>query len=514
MSKMGNDGLFADDLRQDVEKKFYLQISRIKLYDYAAQGLIVPDRYIVGEVAEENVESKNKNYLIFSNGYFKDLDEEVILLEIALTDDEKKILERTKVDGVYFWAIPLPITRISQIYTFDEQAQDDILKHSQTYESGSIPSDRFSVFDKDKFTLCKYVELDEYVEGKSYSNEIIKFDKIMGMFAFIKNTNLYYSDQTGIFSNYSDHYFSLLGNFNKGIKSEESKFFKMISVDKVLFDFVNSNQSMNNTYIEELIENTDDKEIKDIFNKLLSDPNSKRKALNKLRDKEGSYFYTCLLYIHRHKDGNQKDNFKSNIVKDIPYDKVEYSLALLGIYYGYSALRASEVISIEDKYFDKLMYPKTNMKFELDTKLDYIAIESIYNFSFHEKKVSVDFFDYLTIPQNIQSITLSKSKEFNAWYDVNRKVDYLGVEYIKITKKSLGIIAKKYLDAYPDVIKLGEYYLTSFVAKYYRDLLSERKSRRGIELYFKQADLLKKLTEERGTLEENELFKVFKLDGK
>ncbi len=509
---MGEKDLFS----HHEEKKFYLQIPRTKLYDYAAQGLIVPDIYIIGE-AEDNVASSNKNYLIFSNGYMRDLDEEEILLEIALTDDEKQVIEGTKVGDVYFWAVPLPITRISQIYTLDEQIQDDVLRHSKTYESGAIPFDRFSVFDKNKFTLYGYSEFQKDNDDVSYSSEVMKFDKIMGMFAFIKNTNLYYADKTGIFSNYSDHYFSLLGNFNKSIKTQESNFFKAISKDEIFFDFVNSDKSMNNAYIEDLIKNTDDKEIKNIFMDLLSNPNSKRKALKKLRDKEGSYFYICLLYIHRHKEGNQKDNFKLNIVKDIPYEKAEYALALLGIYYGYSSLRASEVISIEDKYFDKLMYSKTNMKFELDAKLDYIAIESIYNFAFYNKDYKErnrDFFDYLITPKNVDSILLPKDKEFNAWYDVNIKKDCLGTEYIKITKKSLRDITGKNLDEYPDEICFDEYYLTSFVAKHYRKILCDNTKSKNLELYVKKSDLLKSLSDERSTSQQNELFKVFKLDGK
>ena len=42
----------------------------------------------------------------------KKLNEEEILLEIALTADEKIVIEDTKVADVYFCAIPLPITRI------------------------------------------------------------------------------------------------------------------------------------------------------------------------------------------------------------------------------------------------------------------------------------------------------------------------------------------------------------------------------------------------------------------
>ena len=84
-----------------IEAKMYLlQINRIKLQDYIQRGLIVPDKYL-DENKEIDIQSKNPNFLVVSDGYIKKLDEYQILLELIITDDEKKRLH--EMDGIYYF---------------------------------------------------------------------------------------------------------------------------------------------------------------------------------------------------------------------------------------------------------------------------------------------------------------------------------------------------------------------------------------------------------------------------
>ena len=96
-----------------IEAKMYLlQINRIKLQDYIQRGLIVPDKYL-DENKEIDIQSKNPNFLVVTDGYVKKLDEYQILLELIITDDEKKRLH--EMDGIYYFDSPLPITRIKKV---------------------------------------------------------------------------------------------------------------------------------------------------------------------------------------------------------------------------------------------------------------------------------------------------------------------------------------------------------------------------------------------------------------
>ena len=77
--------------------KFLLQIHRIKLQDYIQGALIASDKYL-GDEIEKDIQSKNPNFLVLSDGYFDELDEHQILLELILTNTEKEKIE--KVDDI------------------------------------------------------------------------------------------------------------------------------------------------------------------------------------------------------------------------------------------------------------------------------------------------------------------------------------------------------------------------------------------------------------------------------
>ena len=75
--------------------KKLLQIHRIKLQDYIQSALIAADKYL-GDEVEKDIQSKNPDFLVLSDGYFKELDEHQILLELILTDEENEIWLHTK----------------------------------------------------------------------------------------------------------------------------------------------------------------------------------------------------------------------------------------------------------------------------------------------------------------------------------------------------------------------------------------------------------------------------------
>jgi hypothetical protein len=47
--------------------------------------------------------------------------------------------------------------------------------------------------------------LKDDAKENDYSIKMRIFDKKLGMFSFMKNTNIYYTNDTGIISNYSDN---------------------------------------------------------------------------------------------------------------------------------------------------------------------------------------------------------------------------------------------------------------------------------------------------------------------
>ena len=196
--------------------KFLLQINRIKLQDYIQGALIAPDIYL-GDEIEKDVQSKNPNFLVLSDGYFNELDEHQILLELILTKTEK--LKLKKVVDIYYMDFPLPITRIKKIYVQNVLIKNHIMINMDTSEKGFLSDRLFDVFQDNKaifFDQKSLIELKDDAKENDYSIKMRIFDKKLGMFSFMKNTNIYYTNDTGIISNYSD-------NPNPDIKIEPIK---------------------------------------------------------------------------------------------------------------------------------------------------------------------------------------------------------------------------------------------------------------------------------------------------
>lgn len=411
-------------------KRYLLQIHRIKLQDYIKCGLIVPDKYL-DENKEIDIQSKNPNFLIVSDGYIKKLDEYQILLELIITDEEKQYFKT--IGDVNYFDFPLPITRIKKVYVQSEKVKKHIEIQIQNGENGFLPKNLFYVYLKNNrpiFEQREYQSLEDDIIINEFEKQIRVFDKRMGMFAFMKNSEIYYCDDTQKVANYSKHYFSTLSKLLK--KPLDNKIFKELDVLKQNEEFkklLYSNNQIDKEFIIQEAQKIDDSEIKDIFLEMTS-PTGTRKTLKNLLEKnEIEHYLIGLVYYFRQKDSNKKDNFKIDIKSLIPYEVAEISLAILGIYFGYSILRAEEKIEIKDKYFKKLLKKdKLNMKFTLENKLNYIVIETIYNYCFKDKVKGYEY-EYLSYPSKLKPIKISSNKN----YDI--KIDsYFDTEYIKIRK--------------------------------------------------------------------------------
>lgn len=83
------------------------------------------------------------------------------------------------------------------------------------------------------------------------------------------------------------------------------------------------------------------------------------------------------------------------------------------------------------------------MKFTLENKLDYITIETIYNYCFQKEAKGYEY-EYLSYPNKSKPKNLPRNKN----YDIKRE-RYFDTEYIKMSKtdnketKSLFEIGKK-----------------------------------------------------------------------
>jgi hypothetical protein len=421
-----------------IEVKMYLlQINRIKLQDYIQRGLIVPDKYLY-ENKEIDTQSKNPNFLVVSDGYIKELDEYQILLELIFTDEEKKRLQ--EVDGIYYFDFPLPVTRIKKVYVQSQQIIKHIDVQIQNGENGFLPKNLFSVYLKNKkpiFEQREYKPLQNDISIDDFEEQIRIFDKRMGMFAFMKNSEIYYCDDTNRIANYSKHYFSTLSKLlEKPLDNRILEEFNILKKNKEFKELLYSTAQIDKEFIIKESQKIEDSELKDIFLEMTT-PTGTRKALKSLLEKNDIEHYLIgLVYYFRQKDSNKKDNFKIDIKSLIPYEVAEISLAILGIYFGYTILRSEEKVEIKDKYFKKLFKKdKLNMKFTLENKLDYITIETIYNYCFKDKAKGYEY-KYLPYPNNKKAKSPSNNKNYVIKIDIHFDTEYIEIK--KIEKKEAG----------------------------------------------------------------------------
>lgn len=496
-------------------EKYLLQINRIKLIDYIEQGLITPDRYLSDE-CEKDIQSKNNNFLVLSDGYLQILNEEQILIELALTSDE--IQELHIENDICYLHIPLPISRIRKIYVQDKDVLAHIEARIKKSESGFLPNSLFEIYTstkKVKFEKRDYIALSDEVNLSDYRDKIRIFDKRMGMFTFMKNTNLYYNEKRQSISNYSDHYFSALSLLLKETLDDKSfKLFDILNNNKEFKTLLFSNNQINEEFVSSIVSTIEDAELKEIFLQL-QNPVGVRKTLASLLEKNALNLYMiALVYYFRDKDSNRKDSFKIEIKDFIPYEIAEVSLAILGLYFGYKKLRASENIEIEDKVFKQIFGNTFPMKFTLESKLDYITIETIYNACFKEQRGYE--YEYLSYPKiKPKVLKISKDAKFTRWYEIIEEKEYFDQKYIKIRRKTFEKNLEKNLEKLPEELNsLNHGILLGFVLKYFPNILSPIKFGEKLQISCKKNDLYDEIKSEQNQSKREKVLDLFDLNSR
>jgi len=499
-----------DQIIKQQPDRFLLQINRIKLFDYVVCGLITSDKYLDDEI-EHDIQSKNPSLLAFSSGYIDNLDEQQILIEIIFTELEKERFQH--LGNIYYYDMPLPLTRIKKIYAWNNTVKKQILKNLETGGIGFLPINLFEIYKKKDFSMVQYVPLEENI-NKDYSKEIHRYNGRMGMFSFMKNVGIYYSNKTHTMSNYTKGYFSALSALlNEPIEKKSLDFLNLLAEHKEFKDLLYSDQEMAKSFIESVVVKIEDEEIKEIFKQLLL-PNKTVKTLEALAEKQAWYHYCVTLVYHfRHKTSNRKDNFKVDVAALIPQEIEETAFAILGIYLGYNNLRASEYFELKDKYFKKIFGSKFSIKNELASKIDYIIMESVYQTCFYEH-LKIDIPTYLEYPTTVKKLTLPKDYKFKVWYKVEQK-ECFGVFCIKIIKREEKEIVSDGLEKYGDEIVFGKDYLTSFIDKRFTHLISYSKKGKPCKPFCKKSAFLETIAQSENA--KNlipDLLKIFEIDKK
>lgn len=461
-----------------IENKYYIQLHISNLYDCFSSCLIIPSSYIK-ERTYDDIQSKYLNNLVVAKGYIGIFDNTQCLLEISLKNNEVKL----GCDSFLFNK-PIPISRIKNIIVYDENIKERIIKTALSQDVGFIPEHLFSFYNKEACIEA----IPEYIfdEKINYENEIDAFDRLLGMFAFTKNQQLYYTNSMNIISNYSEHFMEALSLINEDVEIYYKQLLKkeFIKSYEKLFDYKINDESQPNAYIIKHLYSDglfDSEFINNFFNKYEDVANDKKlflrdlklKLLNQIGKKitlqplleiSDKFFKVAYLYIYGKKGSNDKDILKNLIGKELPYSQSEMTLALLGMYYGYRQLRLYEKIEFDDNYLNKIFGNEFNIKFKLDNKLDYIIIESLYELLFNKVKANGNILSYKPIIK----------KETNTVKKIISKLDYeilfeseiFETYYYKLRKTREYEKIISLMSCYQDIIQ-NHFHIVSFIKKHY-----------------------------------------------
>jgi hypothetical protein len=342
-----------------MQTTYFLPINSINLANYFGSACITPAKYIAGRA--DDVQSKFSSFLLLCSKNF-DLNECDCSLELVLSEEENKNIINIE-QGFFLFSIPLPITRVKSVL-FQNDCQKEKTVADIEISTAFIPKEllnNFIHFEKAEEKIMDNIKPNS--EVKEWNDAIKKFDSLLGGFSLMRLAGEEYM-------NYSKNYFPTLSFYCNAIKDE------LLNNKKEMFDTFDASIGIERFKTELLpilskrIESSDLETIAKKENQKIEKSNIGLIDFSKL--KELSYIVAVLYsyYIDGKETGNKKiDSLISKKFNDV--QNGEGIAFCYGYNRGYSAFN--------NKYKDKMV------KFQLNSKLDYYTIESLYQATFYEK---------------------------------------------------------------------------------------------------------------------------------
>jgi hypothetical protein len=419
--------------------KFIIQINKSNLLDYFGSALIYPVNYETRELARsqrtKDVQHLSPNHLLISDGFTDTPSEQQVLLDISLTDYDKQNLEKIH-ETVYLLSYPLPISRVNKIYFTSKESQENSIASANTFQDAFLPTHLFDIWTESIENRTNIVR--KIQESQIFSNKNLKtdrkekFNRVLGMLAFMKNAELYYANETYELATYSDKYFKLLKEINPFFDKPEIgtldngnlPFYSTLIQTKhcsndTLLKIVNAiydNETFRKDIFKQLLD-TPTEEVKKAFSLLVGDKTLEAlQAIDQLKPTALELILLAFLFRFRDKEGSDKYALKEQLPYLINRKSLKTSrthsrssiiLAVLGLYYGYRSLPKDEVIKLNDSYFASFgENGKFNIKYKLNNLLDRITIESVYQYCFWDNQRNN--FDFLKDDKKIVKFDLDE----------------------------------------------------------------------------------------------------------
>lgn len=403
-----------------MKNSFYVQISSRTLAHYLLGGCICPVSLL--ERRENDFQNKYSDQIILSTKKWNESSD--CSIEVILNSNEEKYIEHLSSEYLLYHSI-IPITRIKAIFFSEKNtAEAATAANIWNIENGAafVPKRLVHFCEKDNDEIAESLNTihsskDNNIEELQRS--LKRFDRLLGGAAFMR-TSVFDINDVNI--NYPIDYFSTVAYFNKTIEKELLK--NKINHNAFLHKIFTGQSNI----FKYLAQNIDAVTVEKISKKEGFRIESRFGVINLKEIPVNSLtFQLAILNTYGNDKAKSVEDLLNVLFKELETEVREETSLIYGLYVGYKSLR---------NYY-KLGNRDLIVKFNLDSKVDYYIIESLFQYAFYDRTIS-DQFEYLN------PILPTKTKPS---IPIGYKVDYLLDETI-ITKKN------DYSEVFEDMLKL------------------------------------------------------------
>lgn len=429
---------FSTTKIQDNFSSLYLQLNIDNLSKYLGRGLFYPIAweeeaiYLENRKTRVDVLSYFPNHLVLAPGIIGHFKENEILVELLLTTSEKEQLE-PKGDA-FLLNFALPISRIKSLIFASKNAQEKHLASRAVFEDSFFPAKLVEQSGEQVKSLVKLPSLPESLLSNAEASKVSiphdsinYFDRVMGMFGFMKNVSLLRANFSQSVSDMTAGFLTAFCLINTSIELPRpmgtSIFKSILGLDEDMHpSLASSPRQLLFAAIIKRIFSGEEFNYQWAYEQTVNIPSLIDFAPIFLElSQEGSLSYNAavkhirgmaergrpdqnlplitLVFLcrfgHRDRSHTDKQSVRIHFSKDNFSSEYETTIltAILGLYYGYQNLvRDDKNLDIKDPVFSMVSPVINRIKFKIEKLIDRALVESIFQFSFFGHKPINDSF--------------------------------------------------------------------------------------------------------------------------
>jgi len=416
-------------------KTLYIQTKVSNISHYFNSGLIYPlyleeSEIYVKENRKIDIFTMFPQHIILTPNPINELSDDDALLEIITDHLEILKIPQTPVS---YCSSPIPISRVKSIVFKTDKSKNGFVSSAKTFPDFFVEEKMCYVSESllPESINLNLIAIQPNEEIDQWYDVMDRYDKIMGMFAFMKNAGIFFADQEGVFEEYTTNYFSALSVVNRSLTSKVSKdiaLYKYIifpgeidtttvqrflfqKILKAIYDNVEFEHSFAQTILRAAIEsglaNISEKnellEITSVFKQIEDKKISYKDVVNHPFIRR-NYPVLALLYLskfpNKSRQHTDKQAVRNNFIDKnsrLTKSAAEFLMAVLGLYYGYkSMIKEDTNVNVDDPFFSLLTKRYQSIKFKTTLKIDRFVMESSYWFAVNRNNMmtTYNYLDY------------------------------------------------------------------------------------------------------------------------